>query len=104
MEQVVQSNSLSLVKRLIETSLVQPSQDTLKITQLDEIGDGNLNIVFRVMLNIGCSVIVKYAPPYIKVSEVAWSNVMLSVVKCFKLQQDFNTQYYNYSLQLLFLS
>lgn len=43
----------------------------LQVIKVEEIGDGNLNYVYRAHLSIGgdgMTVIVKYAPTYIRVS------------------------------------
>ena len=58
----------------------------LQIQKVEEIGDGNLNFVYRVQLALGedsVSVIVKHAPNYIKVSSIqASSNCPKSVAMC----------------------
>lgn len=78
-EDVVSANSVSILSGLREAGLAK-GKDSLQIKETEEIGDGNLNIVYRVVLanpasspstpqdeGKECSVIVKYAPPYIKV-------------------------------------
>ena len=42
--------------------------DGLFLSPPEEIGDGNLNVVYRVFLKPARTVIVKYAPAYIKVT------------------------------------
>lgn len=79
-EKIVTANHSTLVERLVATNLMQLHQsssgDTLKMKLSEEIGDGNLNIVYRVTMGPDnprspskedVSVIVKYAPPFIKV-------------------------------------
>lgn len=49
-----------------------PNLDTENIVQTEEIGDGNLNLVFRVQDGSGASVIVKQALPYVRMTGEGW--------------------------------
>ena len=68
MEEIVKSNSCHLASKLFEAKLGDISEGSvLYVKKYDEIGDGNLNIVYRITLNTDVTVILKYAPPFIKV-------------------------------------
>ena len=66
-EKIVNSNSGHLASRLTEAKLGQACEGVLDIKEHEEIGDGNLNIVHRVTLQTDASIILKYAPPFMKV-------------------------------------
>ena len=74
MEEVLLKNRSSLFDRMIEAKLGEKSEKAIEIDAVDEIGDGNLNLVYRVSFKKSPhsakpqSVIVKYAPPFIKAS------------------------------------
>lgn len=66
--EVVEANYGSISSSLSKSGLISTDNKVQQVKGTDEIGDGNLNTVYRITFTDECSVIAKYAPPYIKVS------------------------------------
>ena len=71
-----QAHGEKLRKALISSKITNSKTDlgNLQLKNFEEIGDGNLNFVYRIFLDVGgaaaISIVVKHAPDYIKVGRV----------------------------------